>query len=59
MRKEIRRAILPDPNAWHNVPQQIIRALPYVPDTYEYEGKTYNVSNSDGFLSGGSGGIYQ
>lgn len=28
-----------DPNAWHNVPQQIIRALPYVPDTYEYEGK--------------------
>ena len=33
-----------DPNAWHNVPQQIIRALPYVPDTYEYEGKTYNVS---------------
>lgn len=22
----------------------MIRALPYVPDTYEYEGKTYNVS---------------
>ena len=33
-----------DPNAWHNVPQQIIRALPYVQDTYEYQGKVYNVS---------------
>lgn len=33
-----------DPDAWHNVPQQIIRALPYVQDTYEYQGKVYNVS---------------
>ncbi|MBR8721054.1 TonB-dependent receptor P26 [Bacteroides pyogenes] len=33
-----------NPNDWHNVPQQIIRALPYVPDTYEYQGKRYNVS---------------
>lgn len=33
-----------NPNDWHNIPQQIIRALPYVPDTYEYEGKVYNVS---------------
>ncbi|MCS2517750.1 hypothetical protein NXW37_29650 [Bacteroides thetaiotaomicron] len=24
----------------YNVPQQTIRALPYVPDTHEYEGKT-------------------
>ncbi len=33
-----------NPNDWHNIPQQIIRALPYVPSTMEYEGKTYNVS---------------
>lgn len=33
-----------DPDDWHNVPQQVIRALPYVSETYEYEGKVYNVS---------------
>lgn len=33
-----------NPNDWHNVPQQIIRALPYVQETYEYQDKTYNVS---------------
>ena len=26
-----------NPDDWHNVPQQVIRALPYVPDTYEYD----------------------
>jgi len=33
-----------DPDDWHNLPQQIIRALPYVPETYEYQGKVYPVS---------------
>lgn len=33
-----------NPDDWHNVPQQIIRALPYVPQTMEYNGKIYNVS---------------
>ena len=33
-----------NPNDWHNVPQQIIRALPYVPETIEKDGKVYNVS---------------
>lgn len=33
-----------NPNDWHNVPQQVIRALPYVPETMEYDGKTYYVS---------------
>lgn len=32
-----------NPNEWHNVPQQIIRALPYVPETIEYQGKMYPV----------------
>lgn len=32
------------PNDWLNVPQQVIRALPYVPATMEHEGKTYYVS---------------
>lgn len=26
-----------NPDDWHNVPQQIVRALPYVPTTYEYQ----------------------
>lgn len=33
-----------NPNAWLNVPQQVIRALPYVPDTMELNGNTYYVS---------------
>lgn len=33
-----------NPDDWHNVPQQIVRALPYVPTTYEYQGNTYSVS---------------
>ncbi|MEG2402432.1 MAG: TonB-dependent receptor [Muribaculaceae bacterium] len=33
-----------DPNAWHNLPQQIIRALPYVPQQTEYDGKMYNIA---------------
>jgi TonB-linked SusC/RagA family outer membrane protein len=33
-----------NPNAWHNIPQQIIRALPYVPETIEKDGTVYNVS---------------
>ncbi|MBP1613300.1 MAG: TonB-dependent Receptor Plug Domain protein [Bacteroidetes bacterium] len=33
-----------DPNDWLNVPQQVIRALPYVPETMDYEGTTYYVS---------------
>ena len=33
-----------NPDDWHNLPQQIIRALPYVPETYEYQGKVYPVS---------------
>lgn len=33
-----------NPNDWHNIPQQIIRALPYVPDTMEHEGNIYPVS---------------
>lgn len=32
------------PNDWLNVPQQIIRALPYVPETMEKDGKVYYVS---------------
>lgn len=33
-----------NPNDWLNVPQQIIRALPYVPETMDLDGKTYYVS---------------
>lgn len=33
-----------NPDDWHNVPQQIIRALPYVPSKMMYNGKEYNVS---------------
>lgn len=33
-----------NPNDWLNVPQQVIRALPYVPTTMEKDGKTYYVS---------------
>ena len=33
-----------NPNDWHNIPQQAIRALPYVPETVERDGKVYNVS---------------
>ncbi len=33
-----------NPDDWHNIPQQIIRAMPYVPETTEYQGKTYAVS---------------
>lgn len=33
-----------NPNDWLNVPQQIIRALPYVPETMDKDGKTYFVS---------------
>ena len=33
-----------NPNDWHNIPQQVIRALPYVPDTMDYGGNTYAVS---------------
>lgn len=33
-----------DPNAWLNITQQIIRALPYVPKSMEYGGKDYYIS---------------
>lgn len=33
-----------DKDAFMNVPSQTCFALPYVPDTYEYEGQTYNVA---------------
>lgn len=33
-----------DPNAWHNIPQQIIRALPYAQDKQVIDGKEYNVA---------------
>ena len=33
-----------NPNDWANVPQQTIRALPYVPETMEKDGKLYYVS---------------
>lgn len=33
-----------NPGDWHNVPQQIIRALPYVPMRIEKDGTIYNVA---------------
>ena len=33
-----------DPDDWHNIPQQAISALPYVPETITYQGNEYNVS---------------
>ena len=30
-----------DPNDWHNIPQQAVRALPYVPEKMTYQGKEY------------------
>ncbi len=33
-----------NPNDWFNVPQQTIRALPYAPETMDYDGRTYYVS---------------
>ena len=33
-----------DPDDWMNIPQQVCYALPYVQDTYEYNGKIYDVS---------------
>lgn len=30
-----------DPDDWHNIPQQAVRALPYVPETITYQGKEY------------------
>ncbi len=33
-----------DPNEWHNIPQHIIRALPYVPTTIERDGVVYDVA---------------
>lgn len=33
-----------DPNDWSNIPQQAVRALPYVPETYEINGTVYPVS---------------
>ena len=33
-----------NPNDWSNIPQQAVRALPYVPETYEINGVSYPVS---------------
>ena len=33
-----------NPNDWHNIPQQIIRALPYAQATQVIDGQTYNVA---------------
>lgn len=33
-----------NPNDWHNIPQQAVRALPFVPTTYEINGIEYGVS---------------
>lgn len=33
-----------NPNDWHNIPQQIIRALPYAQDSQVIDGKRYNVA---------------
>lgn len=30
-----------DPDDWHNIPQQAVRALPYVPEKTTYQGKEY------------------
>jgi len=30
-----------DPDDWHNIPQQAVRALPYVPETMTYDGQEY------------------
>jgi len=30
-----------NPDDWHNIPQQAVRALPYVPETITYQGKEY------------------
>lgn len=36
-----------NPDDWHNIPQQAVRALPYVPETYEIDGVSYPVSTQD------------
>lgn len=33
-----------DPNSWHNIPQQAVRSLPYVPEKWTVDGKEYYVS---------------
>lgn len=33
-----------NPGDWSNIPQQAVRALPYVPETYEINGEVYPVS---------------
>lgn len=33
-----------NPNDWHNIPQQAVRALPYLPETMTFEGKEYYTS---------------
>lgn len=33
-----------NPDDWNNIPQQAVRALPYVPKTMTYQGNEYNVS---------------
>lgn len=37
-----------DPDAFENVPRQIIWAAPYIQDKYTYEGKEYNVASIGG-----------
>lgn len=32
------------PGDWHNIPQQAVRALPYIPERMEFEGKQYYTS---------------
>ncbi|MCE5174758.1 MAG: TonB-dependent receptor [Bacteroidales bacterium] len=33
-----------DPDDWHNIPQQAVSALPYVPETITYQGNEYYTS---------------
>lgn len=33
-----------NPGDWHNIPQQAVRALPYIPETMTFEGKEYYTS---------------
>jgi TonB-linked SusC/RagA family outer membrane protein len=33
-----------DPDDWHNIPQQAVRALPYVPEKITYDGEEYYTS---------------
>ena len=35
-----------NPNDWHNIPQQAVRALPYVPETINIDGKDYYTSTN-------------